>query len=99
MMTLEAWIEGREHVDIKTLASEDRSCGICYKNHETTAPKVKTALKDEEREGCIAPVKLTCGHIMGSTCLLKWLKPYPFGTNSSEHYSLGGILMWNLSRW
>ena len=94
MSTLEAWIKEREHVNIDTLASEDRSCGICYKHYKNPGTKgVETDIKDTEneieaRETCIAPIKLSCGHIMGSTCLLKWLKPYPFGTCPPQVYSL-----------
>ena len=93
MLTVEAWIQAQEHVDINTLASEDQSCGICTKNYSNATPTTLDAeikVKDTENtadgsETCLLPIKISCGHIMGSICLLKWLIPYPFGTSPSKY--------------
>lgn len=62
-------------VDVNDLDEDDRACPICLLDYEME--KSQKNGRYTPRYDCLRdnqqPVKLTCGHIFGTTCIEKWL--------------------------
>jgi hypothetical protein len=67
-------------IDVEDLQEGDRACPICLmeyemencdENENTHNFQLYDCMKDNRQ-----PVKLTCGHIFGTTCIEKWLSKH-----------------------
>ena len=75
----EGWFNALPFVNIETLATDDRNCGICRVEYSLSSSDIGDQEDPPEK-----PVRLACGHVFGELCLKEWLSPAPQGGNSNS---------------